>query len=128
MKGSNNYDKLVQKEEKMRNEVILVSSNMLGRGNDELGETILETFFTVLEQKGDVPHAVFCMNSSVLTMTKQSLVSVHLKELEQRGTRIIACKTCADHYEVTEQLTVSEIRSMNDFVELAAAYEVLTIS
>jgi selenium metabolism protein YedF len=112
----------------MKNKIILVSSNQLGRGDQVLGENILETFFTILKQKDELPVAVFCMNSGVLTMTEDSFVSVHLKELEDRGTEIFACKTCADHYGVSEKLTVGKISGMADFIELAAKYEVLTIS
>lgn len=112
----------------MKNKVILVSSTELGRGDQMLGENVLETFFTILKQREDLPAAVFCMNSGVLTMTEQSLVSVHLKELEEKGVDILACKTCADHYEVTEKLTVGKISSMADFIDLAAKYEVITIS
>jgi predicted peroxiredoxin len=112
----------------MKNKVILVSSTQLGRGDQMLGENVLETFFTILKQREDLPPAVFCMNSGVLAMTEQSLVSVHLKELEEKGVSILACKTCADHYEVTEKLTVGKISGMADFIDLAAKYEVLTIS
>ncbi|WHY87733.1 DsrE family protein [Neobacillus novalis] len=112
----------------MKNKIILVSSNQLGRGDQVLGENILETFFTILKQKDELPVAVFCMNSGVLTMTEDSFVSVHLKELEDRGTEIFACKTCADHYGVSEKLTVGKISGMADFIDLAAKHEVLTIS
>jgi selenium metabolism protein YedF len=112
----------------MNNKVILVSSNQLGRGSKELGENILETFFTVLKQRDVLPAAVFCMNSGVLTMTEDSFVSVHLKELEEKGVEILACKTCVDHFEVQNKLSVGKISGMADFVELSSKYEVLTIS
>ncbi|MBS4212171.1 MULTISPECIES: DsrE family protein [Neobacillus] len=112
----------------MKNKVILVSSNQLGKGDQVLGENVLETFFTVLKQREELPAAVFCMNSGVLTLTEDSFVSVHLKELEDKGVNIFACKTCADHYGVSEKLTVGKISGMADFVELSSKYEVLTIS
>lgn len=112
----------------MKNKVILVSSNQLGRGDQVLGENILETFFTLLKQREELPVAVFCMNSGVLTMTDESFVSVHLKALEEKGVDILACKTCTDHYGVSEKLTCGKVSSMGDFIELAAKYEVLTIS
>ncbi|WP_425388167.1 hypothetical protein [Ectobacillus panaciterrae] len=76
----------------MKNKVLLVSSSTRVRGNDELGETILETFFTLLKQREQVPYASFCMNSGMLTMAESSLASVHLQGLEQRGTHVIACR------------------------------------
>lgn len=112
----------------MKNKVILVSSDQLGKGDKELGEGILETFFTLLKQREEKPAAIFFMNRGVLTLTEQSLVSVHLQELEQAGVPVLACKTCVDYYEVQDKLTCGEISSMAHFLDLAAQYEVLTIA
>ena len=60
---------------KLKNKVILLASDQLGKGEKELGEGILETFFTILKQKEDLPVAVFCMNQGVFTLTEESLVS-----------------------------------------------------
>lgn len=112
----------------MKNKVILVSSNRLGSGDQSLGESILETYFTLLKQRDEFPQAVFCMNSGVLTMTEDSFVSVHLKEMEEKGVDILACKTCVDHYGVEGKLTVGKVSGMAHFIELSSKYEVITIS
>jgi intracellular sulfur oxidation DsrE/DsrF family protein len=112
----------------MKNKIILVSSDKLGEGDAQLGESVLETFFTLLKQREELPYAVFCMNRGVFTLTDESFVSVHLKELSDKGVSIYACKTCVEHYELDEKLTVGTISSMGHFIELAAKYEVLTIS
>jgi selenium metabolism protein YedF len=112
----------------MKNKVILVSSDKLGEGDAQLGESVLETFFTILKQREELPHAVFCMNRGVFTLTDESFVSVHLKELADKGVSIFACKTCVDHYELEDKLSVGTISSMAHFIELAAQYEVLTIA
>ena len=110
----------------MNNKVILLASDQLGKGEKELGEGILETFFTILKQREDLP--VFCMNQGVFTLTEESLVSLQLKELEDKGVDILACKTCVDYYELGEKLTVGKISGMAQFIELAAKYEVITLS
>ena len=112
----------------MKNKVILVSSDQLGKGDKELGEGVLETFFTLLKQREDLPAAIFCMNRGVFTLTEQSFVSVHLKELEEKGVEVIACKTCVDYYGVEKQLIAGKISGMPAFLDLAAKYEVITIS
>ncbi|HHW39101.1 MAG TPA: transcriptional regulator [Bacillales bacterium] len=112
----------------MENKVILVLSDQLGQGDKHLGEGILETFFTLLKQKEQKPKAIFCMNRGVFTMTDQSLVSVHLIELEKQGVSVLACKTCADYYEVSDKLTAGKISGMDKFIELSSQYEVLTLS
>jgi hypothetical protein len=112
----------------MKNKVILVSSDQLGKGDRELGENVLETFFTLLKQREDLPKAIFLMNSGVFALTDQSLTSVHLKEFEDKGVDVLACKTCVDHYEIESRMTAGKISSMAHFIELASQYEVLTIS
>ncbi len=112
----------------MRDKVILLSSDQLGNGEADLGRTILETFFTLLKQQPELPHAIVCMNRGVFALTDQSLSSVHLGELERAGVRVIACKTCVDHYDVESRLQAGVVGSMLDFVELAAAHPVITIA
>ncbi|MDT0159814.1 MULTISPECIES: DsrE family protein [Bacillus] len=112
----------------MKNKVILVSSDQLGKGDAELGSGVLETFFTLLKQQKELPAAVFFMNSGVYALTGESFVSVHAKELEEKGVGIFACKTCVDHYGVGDKLYAGKISGMAHFVELAASHEVLTIS
>lgn len=112
----------------MENKVILLLSDSLGQGDKQLGEGILETFFTLLKQKEQKPKAIFCMNRGVLTMTEHSLVSVHLKELHDQGVQVLACKTCADYYSVSDQIIAGEISGMDKFIELSTQYDVLTLS
>ena len=112
----------------MNNKVILLASDQFGKGDKELGEGILETFFTILKQKEELPAAVFCMNRGVFTLTEESFVSLQLKELEDKGVDILACKTCVDYYELGEKLVAGKISGMAQFIELAAKYEVITLS
>lgn len=112
----------------MNNKVILVSSDQLGKGDNELGEGVLETFFTLLKQREELPAAIFCMNRGVFTLTDSSFVSVHLKELEEKGVEVLACKTCVEYYKVEEKLVAGKISGMPHFIDLASKYEVLTIS
>ncbi|WP_318506544.1 DsrE family protein [Bacillus sp. T3] len=112
----------------MKNKVILLASDQLGKGETALGEGILETFFTILKQKEDLPAAIFCMNRGVFTLTENSLVSLQLKELEEKGMDVLACKTCVDYYELNDQLVAGKISGMDHFIELASKYEVITLS
>lgn len=111
----------------MKNKVILVKSNKLGEGSDELGEGLMETYFTLMKQREDLPQAIFFLNSGVLTLTEDSLVSVHLKELEEKGVELLACKTCIDYYGIKEKLYAGKISGMAAFIDLAAKHEVITL-
>ncbi|GIM48377.1 hypothetical protein DNHGIG_39260 [Collibacillus ludicampi] len=112
----------------MKNKVILVASDKFGKGDEGLGETVMETFFVLLKQKEEKPAAIFCMNRGVFTLTNDSLVAPHLKELSDAGVPVLACKTCVDYYQLEGRLYTGEISGMNHFIDLASKYEVFTIS
>jgi sulfur relay (sulfurtransferase) complex TusBCD TusD component (DsrE family) len=112
----------------MRGKVILVGTDSWGKGDEELGKTILESFFSILKQDKELPAAIFCMHRGVFTLTDTSLASLHLKELQDKGVPVLACKTCVDYYGIGEKLEVGEISTMKRFIELSAEHEVFTIS
>ena len=111
----------------MKNKVILVNSNQLGKGDENLGEMLMETFFTLLKQREGKPHAIFLLNSGVHLATDESLVSVHLKELSESGVEVLACTTCLNHYHLLEKLVVGSASTMGKFIELAERYEIITL-
>ena len=112
----------------MKNKIILLLSDTMGDGNKDLGAQILETYFNLLKNKTELPVAIFCMNQGVFTMTDESFVSVHLKELSDKGVDILACKTCVDFFHIEDQLTVGKISGMDRFIELSSLYDVITIA
>jgi intracellular sulfur oxidation DsrE/DsrF family protein len=111
----------------VKNKVILLTSDRFGQGDPGLGETLLETYFVLLKQQEEKPAAVFCLNRGVFALTEASLASVHLKELQEFGVSVLACKTCVDFYNLEDKLRAGEISTMKRFVELSAAYEVITV-
>lgn len=112
----------------MENKLILVSSDTIGQGSKELGEVLIENFFTILKQNESLPKVIFLINSGVLLLSENNLVSPHLEELAAKGVEILACKTCLDYYKLTENLTIGNISTMKTLVELATTMEVITIN
>ncbi len=111
----------------MKNKVILCTSNVIGKGDENLGETIVETFFTLLKQREELPHSIFLMNRGVFLATDQSLASVHLHELAQKGVHVLACSTCLQHYQLEDALVAGQVSTMGQFLELATEYQVITL-
>lgn len=112
----------------MRNKVILLNTDSWGKGDEELGKTLLESFFTILKQEQEWPAAIFCIHRGVLALTEGSLASLHLKELQDQGVPVLACKTCVEYYKVSDKLYAGEISSMKRFIELSAEHEVFTLA
>lgn len=112
----------------MKSKVILLASDRLGAGDEELGATLLETYFVLLKQEPVKPAAIFCLNRGVFALTSDSLASLHLKELEDAHVEVLACKTCVDFYQLEDKLEAGQVSTMKRFVELSAQYEVITLS
>lgn len=111
----------------MKNKIILVGSSTFGQGDENLGSTLLETFFTILKQKEEKPIAIFFLNSGVELVTNESFCSLHLEELESVGVRILACTTCLNHYGLAEKQVAGNASTMAEFVNLSSEYEVMTL-
>lgn len=108
--------------------MILLLSNSIGDGDERLGEGLLETYLALLKQEKERPDIIFCMNKAVLTLTDDSFHTTHLKDLEEAGVTILACKTCTDYYEVTDKIKVGELSTMKDMIQLSHQHKTITIS
>lgn len=111
---------LVGKDEKDTlegNTVILVGSNVLGRGDDKLGGVLMKSFlYTLTQMEGEIKSIIF-MNSGVLLTTAGSELIEHLQSLSNHGTEVLSCGTCLDFYNVTNKLTVGSVTNMYTITE-----------
>lgn len=99
------------------NTVILIGSNVLGRGDDKLGGVLMKSFlYTLTQMEGEIKSIIF-MNSGVLLTTAGSELIEHLQALSSHGTEILSCGTCLDFYNVSNKLTVGSVTNMYTITE-----------
>jgi selenium metabolism protein YedF len=96
----------------MSSKVILIQSEVLGRGNDELGELIMSNFLRLLVESPDKPASLVFWNTGVKLVCEGSWALAHLKKLEEQGVEILACSTCLDYFELTDKLKVGKPTNM----------------
>ncbi len=97
---------------------ILVTSHTIGRGDDTLGALLMKGFLYTLTQLDTPPDTLIFMNSGV-TLTTQDPESVqNLKDLEQKGCRIVSCGTCLDFLKLSDHLAVGDISNMYEIASL----------
>ncbi len=112
----------------MYNNVIIINSDTLGRGNEEVGSTLLGTFLRKILSGIDKPDAIIFYNSGVKLLTRDSYYLEVLDALEISGVELIACGTCV--YSVCGQrsLIVGRISNMDEIAEvLVKAQKVVTL-
>ena len=64
---------------------ILIQSEVLGRGNDELGELIMSNFLRLLVESPDKPASLIFWNTGVKLVCEGSWALVHLEKAGGAG-------------------------------------------
>ena len=100
-----------------KNTVIVLGSNTMGNGSDELGEILMKGFVFALTKQSTLPQTVLLYNSGVKLASEGSDSIPDLKVLEEEGVEILACGTCLSYYELTEKLQVGSVTNMYEIAE-----------
>lgn len=107
----------VSKQEIGGSTVILIASNVLGQGDDKLGNVLMKSFmYTLTQIEGEVKTLIF-LNSGVMLTTAGSELLEYLKNLENAGVEILSCGTCLDFYGLTDKLQVGGVGNMYTIAE-----------
>jgi len=96
----------------MPSKTILIQSEVLGRGNDELGMLLMANFLRLLGESQDKPGSLVFWNAGVRLVCEGSWALDHLKKLEEQGVEILACTTCLEYLELTDKLKVGKPTTM----------------
>jgi len=112
----------------LRHKVVLIRGEGMGQGNDELGMMLLANFLRMLGEKDEfVPRMIFLLNHGVKIACQGSVMLAYLSKLVEKGTNLVICKTCLEYLELTDQVAVGKVGGMNDFIQQASLYEVVTV-
>ncbi len=96
--------------------VVLITSDRMGHGDDELGTRLLINFLKTLKEMGpDLWRLVFMNNGVKLTVENaESLPALH--ELTEAGVSILVCGACLNHFHLLDKKQVGETSNMLDIV------------
>ena len=101
----------------MQSKVILIQSEVLGRGDDELGMMLMSNFLRLLGESQEKPEALVFWNTGVRLVCEGSWALEHLHELEEQGIEIFACRTCLDFFDLTDKLKVGKPTTMPESIQ-----------
>ena len=96
----------------MQSKVILIQSDGLGRGDDQLGVMLMANFLRLLGESKEKPETLIFWNTGVRLVCEDSNVLGHLKRLEDQGVEILACTTCLEYFDLVDQLKVGKPTTM----------------
>ncbi|MFC2480036.1 MAG: sulfurtransferase-like selenium metabolism protein YedF [Bacteroides sp.] len=92
--------------------VVLCPSNAFGNGEQTLGEILMKGFLSTLEAWPELPHALIFLNSGVKLAAEGSGALDTLRNLEQKGVKILVCGTCVEFYKLADAVRVGVVSNM----------------
>jgi selenium metabolism protein YedF len=108
--------------------VVLIPSDGMGRGDEELGGILMRSFLHTLHEVEPLPNTIIFINAGVKLTVEGSPVLEDLEALGERGVSILACGTCLGHFGLKDRLAVGEVSNMYSIAEtLLAAGNVVSI-
>lgn len=96
--------------------IVVVDTNVMGRGSDELGKNLLKGFIYSLTEQDVLPEKVIFYNGGVQSVVEGSDSLEDIQGLADRGVEIYACGACLNFYELTA--AVGEVTNMYRIVEM----------
>ena len=104
------------KESKTKKAMVMVTSDCIGHGDDELGFKLMVSFLKTLNEMGKELWRLVFLNNGVKLAVDGSKVLPVLKKLEENGVCILVCGTCLTHFNMLENKQVGETTNMLDIV------------
>lgn len=113
-------DKEICYPDRKSNTVVVLSSNQMGNGSEELGQILMKGFIFALTELDELLSTVLLYNSGVKLSTEGSNSIEDLKTLQAQGVEILSCGTCLNYYDLTEKLQVGDVTNMYFILEKMA--------
>lgn len=109
--------------------VVLIGSDQLGRGDQQLGAKLMVSYLKTLKEMGPELWQLIFVNGGVRLTLDDSPVLAELQEYERDGVIVLACGTCLAHFAVSERQRVGQSTNMLDIVTATQlADKVITLS
>ena len=111
----------------MASKVFFITSNGIGRGDDELGEILMLNFLRLLRDSEEKPDTIVFMNTGVRLVCEDSDLIPYIQKLEEQGVEVLVCTTCLKHFNLVGKLKVGTPTSMVKSIELMMSSEVVSL-
>jgi selenium metabolism protein YedF len=108
--------------------VLVVSSDRMGRGEEELGAILMRSFIYTLTEIEPLPNTLIFFNTGVRLTAEDSPVLEDLRALEAKGVELLVCGTCVEYFGLKERIAAGVISNMYTIAEtLLSAGHVVSV-
>lgn len=96
--------------------LVLLATDRLGKGDDDLGQKIVINFIKTMKEMGDDLWRLVLLNAGVKLAVAGSEALPELQRLAKEGLGILVCGPCLKTFNLFEKRQVGELTSMVDIV------------
>jgi len=96
--------------------MVLLATDRMGYGDDELGQKLAISFIKTLKEMGPELWRLVLVNNGVKLTIAESPVLEDLQAYEKEGLTILVCGTCLTHFDLLDAKQVGVTTNMLDIV------------
>ena len=103
-----------------RRNVVFITAETMGSGDDELGRLLLKNYLIALTEMTDLPEAIYLVNAGVKLVCEGSELIEVFDKLGCQGIDIAACGLCLEFFHLKEKQSLGRTTNM---LEIATALQ-----
>ena len=107
-----------QTDERKGTCVVVLSTDHMGEGDEQLGKTLMKGFIYALTELDTLPDKIIHYNGGAKLTVEGSDSLADLKLLETQGVEIMTCGACLNFYGLSDQLAVGSVTNMYHIAEI----------
>ncbi len=108
--------KTAQAVEEAESILVFITTETMGRGDEELGAKLMTSFLATLPEMGKSLWRVVLLNGGVKLASSSGAHLEHLQALEKAGVDVLVCGACLQHYGLLDQKAAGQTSNMLDIV------------
>ncbi|MCY1719634.1 DsrE family protein [Prolixibacteraceae bacterium Z1-6] len=99
-----------------KNTLIQITHNGMGSGDEALGQLLVSNYLNLLCEENELPRVITFYNEGVKLICTGSPALEPLKTLANKGVKLVACKTCLNHFQLIDQVETGIAGTMVDIM------------
>ena len=103
-------------EESLQKIMVMITSDTVGHGDDDLGTKLMASLIKTLKEMGDELWRLIFINGGVKLTIDGADTLEDLKDLENEGIHILVCGTCLTHFDLLDKKMTGETTNMLDII------------
>jgi hypothetical protein len=96
--------------------LLMLKSNGLAEGDQELREKLLKAFLNSLIELESIPGKIVFSGTGIFLTTEGSPLAELVRKFESAGSQILSCSTCLDHYGRKDKIIIGQATTMKETV------------